>query len=261
MSEGPSGGYLAAILVRAVLAHPESSENRALCALTANYLKSPRAGRLDIQVHVLRSGHRIVRSAITARQDGEIMLTATAALSATNLPETDEWRPVPPDAGEPPPARAREVSADRYRPSEGHWLLPSAELPPVIHRAKLAPRFGSGRFSGIGSPGGAAPATGGWIWLREPQRIDPAYVALCADLWWPASLEPLSKPTQAPTLELAIHFRARLPERGLPAAPVLGRFQASAAIGGLVDEDGALFLADGTLLAQSRQLSVLLPIE
>jgi acyl-CoA thioesterase len=252
---------LAAILVRAVLAHPKSRSDRALCALTANYLKSPRVGPLDIDVHVLRSGRRVVRSAITARQDGEIMVTGTATMSATNLPETDEWCPVPVDAGEPPPARAREVAADRYCPSEGHWLRPPAELPPVIHRAKLAPRFGSGRFSGFRAVDGAAPATGGWITLREPQRIDPAYVALCADIWWPASLEPFSRPTQAPTLELAIHFRAQLPEHGLPAAPVLGHFRATAAIGGLVDEDGALFLADGTLLAQSRQLSMLLPID
>jgi hypothetical protein len=58
-------------------------------------------------------------------------------------------------------------------------------------------------------------------------------------------------------LELAIHFRAEISEPGLPGGALLGHFRANAAIGGLVDEDGVLFGADGTLLAQSRQLSLL----
>jgi hypothetical protein len=40
---------------------------------------------------------------------------------------------------------------------------------------------------------------------------------------------------------------------------VLGRFRTAAAVNGTMEEDGELFLADGTLLAQSRQLALLAP--
>jgi hypothetical protein len=105
-----------------------------------------------------------------------------------------------------------------------------------------------------------SPTAGGWIELAERRPIDAAFVALCTDVWWPPSLEPLSRAAGAPTIDLTIHFRADLPPGGLDPEPVLGRFESSAAIGGLVEEDGVLFLADGTLLAQSRQLALLTPV-
>lgn len=96
--------------------------------------------------------------------------------------------------------------------------------------------------------------------LEEPQPIDAAYAVLCADAWWPPAFEALPKRAVAPTIDLTIHIRADLPPDGLPDQPILGRYRSSASIGGLVEEDGELFLADGTLLAQSRQLALLAPL-
>jgi hypothetical protein len=83
---------------------------------------------------------------------------------------------------------------------------------------------------------------------------------LLADVWWPPSLEPLRAPAIAPTIDLTVHIRADLPRGGLPDQAVLGRFVTSAAVNGTMEEDGELFLADGTLLAQSRQLALLAPL-
>ncbi len=46
----------------------------------------------------------------------------------------------------------------------------------------------------------------------------------------------------------------------VPDQPVLGRFSTAAAAGGLIEEDGVVFAADGTLLAQSRQLALFSPL-
>jgi hypothetical protein len=84
--------------------------------------------------------------------------------------------------------------------------------------------------------------------------------ALCTDVWWPPSLEPLTEPAGAPTIDLTIHFRAELPREGLPDQPLLGHFRSASAGNGFVEEDGLVFAADGTLLAQSRQLALFTPM-
>jgi hypothetical protein len=62
------------------------------------------------------------------------------------------------------------------------------------------------------------------------------------------------------TLDLTIHIRANIPHGGLPHEPVFGRYVSRAALHGLIDEDAELFLPDGTLLAQSRQLALFTPL-
>jgi len=64
-----------------------------------------------------------------------------------------------------------------------------------------------------------------------------------------------------PTIDLTIHFRA--PEAAAiadPDAPVLGVFRSTDAAEGLIEEDGELWSPDGVLLAQSRQLALLVPV-
>ncbi|MDX6684010.1 MAG: hypothetical protein QOF86_138, partial [Baekduia sp.] len=70
----------------------------------------------------------------------------------------------------------------------------------------------------------------------------------------------LTAPAPAPTIDLTIHFRTRLPHPGMaPGAPVLARFSSSTSHGGFFEEDGEIWAPDGTLLAQSRQLALLYP--
>jgi acyl-CoA thioesterase len=60
----------------------------------------------------------------------------------------------------------------------------------------------------------------------------------------------------APTIDLTVHYRAPLP---LPDGPLLGHFTNAVVRDGFFDEDGLLWTADGTLVAQSRQLGLLIP--
>ena len=52
-----------------------------------------------------------------------------------------------------------------------------------------------------------------------------------------------------------MHIRAPLPVKG----PLLARFTTKLVRDGFFEEDGELWAQDGTLVAQSRQLALLLP--
>jgi hypothetical protein len=74
----------------------------------------------------------------------------------------------------------------------------------------------------------------------------------------------LARPTPAPTIDITIHFRTPLPRAPLDGAGVpdphelvLAYTRASAIHEGFFEEDALIWARDGTLLAQSRQLALL----
>lgn len=257
-----NGGYLAAILVRALEAHTRPSGERQLRSLTCHYLRPVTSGALDVTVELLRSGRRISTARVTASQDGRDAIVALAALAVLDLPAAGTWEPAPPAVAPPPGRDAPFADPDSYRrEGAGCWLGPNERMPPMFQRVRVAPRIGGVPFSNRALPPGEAPETGGWIALPEPRPIDAAFVALCTDVWWPPAFQPLGRPAIAPTIDLTIHVRADIPPEGLPDQPVLGWYRSTAAHGGLMEEDAALFLPDGTLLAHARQLAIFMPLE
>lgn len=257
-----NGGYLAAIVVRALLAHADPAGELRLRSLTLHYLRPAGAGELKLHVETVRRGRRITTVRVDAVQAGRAVLTALAALAVPDLPAAGTWLPAPPAAAPAPPREApRLAAADWRRDDDVHWLEVHESAPAISRRVQLAPRFGGVPFSGRRPREGESPQAGGWIALPEPHPVDAAYVALCSDVWWPPGFEPLDRPAVAPTIDLTIHFRADIPPAGLPDQAVLGWFRSSTAQDGLVEEDGLLFLADGTLLAHSRQLAIFMPLE
>ena len=243
---GPNGGYLAAIAVRALEAGLDPAGERRLRSLTLHFLSRPATAPIELHVEAVRSGRRMTFGRLTGRQDGREVLTAQAAFAVPILPEVRSWAPAMPDVGPPPGA--------------GDWAAWQDGLPPLMQRVRIAPRFGGRPFAGRALDPGEAPDSGGWVELVEPRGVDAAFVALCTDVWWPPALEVLTERAGAPTIDLTIHFRAELPPGGLADQPVLGRFRTAAASGGFIEEDGVVFAADGTLLAQSRQLALFVPL-
>jgi acyl-CoA thioesterase len=257
-----NGGYLAAILVRSIEAHGVTGRDRQLRSLTCHYLRPVTTGTLDVHVDVIRTGRRISTVRVTASQNGKEAILALAALAVLDLPAAGTWEPAPPPVAPAPTPDAPSVDPDSYRQDgAGAWLGATDRTPPVFHRVRVAPRIGGVPFSNRPLPPGEAPETGGWIALPEPRPIDAAFIALCADVWWPPAFEPLGRPAIAPTIDLTIHVRADIPPEGLPDQPVLGWYRSTAAHGGLMEEDAALFLPDGTLLAHARQLAIFMPLE
>ncbi len=257
---GPNGGYLAAIVTRAMQEQIAPAGERQLRTLSTHYLRPARPGEVEIEVTTMRAGKRFSTAQATVSQGGKEIITALGAFSVAGLPAAATWTPPLPAVAPAPPRDAGRLPPDEYSRDSDAWIAPTPEMPSIVHRVKIAPRLGGTPFSGRELAPGEAAETGGWIELPAPRAIDAVYVALLADVWWPPSLEPLTTPAIAPTIDLTIHLRADLPPGGLPDQPVLGRFRTSAAVNGTMEEDGELFLADGTLLAQSRQLALLTPI-
>jgi acyl-CoA thioesterase len=191
-------------------------------------------------VTVERAGRTLTSLSARLVQDDRTMVLALAAFAA-DFPTAAEYATPPPDVG-PPPA-------------ELHTVPAGPGVPEIALRIAAAPVFGSGTTGG-----GDEALVGGWLRLAEPRVADAAAVAFYADAWLPAPFALLTTPAPAPTVDLTIHFRTRLPHPGLaPETPVLARFSSSTSHGGFFEEDGAIWAPDGTLLAQSRQLALLFP--
>ena len=91
--------------------------------------------------------------------------------------------------------------------------------------------------------------------------MTPPALAFYADALIPAPFMGIDAPTAAPTIDLTIHFRVALPRTAEPDPRELcfARVRAGLIHEGFFEEDSVIWAADGTVLAQSRQLAILMP--
>jgi acyl-CoA thioesterase len=225
---GPNGGFVAAMLVRAMEAEL-AAPDRQLRSLTVHYPAAPPEGEAEIAVSVERSGRSM--STVSARMSagGRLLALALGAFS------TEYESPLAYDEATMPAVAPPDPMPE-----------PNLDAPmPFAQRWRMAPALGDhGRA-----------VSGGWMAPAEPRPLDAALVVALTDTWFPAPFAVTGKPFAAPTIDLTVHVRAALPR---PAAPVLGEFRSAVSRDGFFEEDGRLWAPDGTLLAQSRQLALAL---
>jgi acyl-CoA thioesterase len=238
---GPHGGYVAAILLKALIEAVDDPE-RAPRSLTIHYASSPEPGPVEIGVRVERRGRSLSTLSARMEQNGKLMALALAAFSVP-------WRA--PDAGEiPMPDLAPADDERRSTPK----LFKGA--PEFTNQLVMQVRVGAMPFAGSGAP----MKIGGWIGFPEERPVDAPALALFCDAWFPPSFIGLSEPAISPTVDLTIHFRRPIPEAACdPAALCLGVFQTRLLHDGFFEEDGVMWAPDGTVLAQSRQLGIIMP--
>jgi acyl-CoA thioesterase len=243
---GPNGGYIAALMLNALTA-TVADPDRAPRSLTLHYLRPPVPGA-PARVHVVveRQGRTLTSLSARMVQGGKPMVLALAAF-ASDFPSAADYAQPAPDVG-PPPA-------------ELHVVPEVPGVPEIALRTALQPLFGAMAEHGVSlAAGGDEALVGGWLRLAEPRVADAAALAFYCDAWLPAPFALLKAPAPAPTVDLTIHFRQRLPLASMgPDDPVLARFTSTTSHGGFFEEDGAIWAPDGTLLAQSRQLALLFP--
>jgi acyl-CoA thioesterase len=231
---GPLGGYVMAILMRGfedAVADPE----RQARSVTMHFLRVPESGPVEVQAKVERTGRSLTTVSGRLEQQGRLIGLAVGAYSKP-------WES-PLLGGAPMPAVGPPEPDDPGRPeTDGR--------PPFTQRLTMQHRFGPPPFSGADRG-----ETGGWIGLREERPLDAPAIAVLADAWFPAPWPRLTALAPAPTIDLTLHFRAPLP---LDEHLLLGRFTNTLVRDGFFDEDGELWAPDGTLVAQSRQLGLLL---
>jgi acyl-CoA thioesterase len=235
---GPNGGYVAAILLRA-LADTVGDPARMPRSLTVHYTSPPAEGEIEIRSVLERAGRSVSTATARLEQGGKLRALALASFGAARPGPPFSQGPFP---EVPPPERA-------------------APFPPSPRPIPIRERYESRLAFGAPFVPSAEAATGGWIRLREdPGPVDAPLLAAYTDAWPPAIFTQLDRTELVggvPTLDLTVHFRAAWPAHLDPRDFVFVAFRSRMARDGFVDEDGEVWTRDGLLLAQSRQLGVM----
>jgi acyl-CoA thioesterase len=233
---GPNGGYLAAIVLRAMTAGLGDPAREAR-SLTCHYLLPPAEGEMRIDVTVERAGRSLSTVSARQTQEGRLCVLAVGAFALAFGSAVDY-------APSAPPAP----------PVEDVPRLPPFPEVPISSQFDVWPTLGAAPFSSADEA-----VTGGWLRFADPQALDAPALAMFADGWLPAPFLLVTEPVGAPTIDLTVHFRAPAVAAAIaPEKPVLAVFRSSMSRDGFFEEDGELWSADGVLLAQSRQLALLL---
>lgn len=236
VGRGPNGGYVAALLLRALDLTVADAE-RSPRSLTIHYLLPPEVGPCRIEAAIERAGRTLTSLTARLMQGGRTCALALAAYSTVrrSITLTDGSMPTVPPPEACPRFEGMPGTLSFARNFDYRWAV------------------GDPPFSGS-----AHARVGGWIRLAERRRADALAAAAFTDAWVPCIFPRVPQPAPAPTIDLTIHFRTRLP---LPnAAPddfYLGVYSSKLAAEGFFEEDSEIWSHDGVLLAQSRQLALL----
>jgi acyl-CoA thioesterase len=236
---GPLGGYVMAFMVRA-LGLAVADPSRQARSVTMHFLRAPVAGPIRVGATVERAGRSLTSVSGRLEQDGRLIGLALGAYSVPWPSPLLDGAPMP----DVDPPQERRGLDDEF-PREGP--------PAFTGKLSMQHRFGDPPWSS--SEHGIA---GGWLGLLEERAVDELAICVLADAWFPAPWPRLKALAPAPTIDLTVHFRAPLP---LPDSLLLGRFESKLVRDGFFEEDGELWTPDGTLIAQSRQLGLLLNAE
>jgi acyl-CoA thioesterase len=248
-ARGPHGGYLAAILLRA-LTEAADDQARPPRSLTIHYARVPAPGPVRIRTVLERKGRSLSTLSARMEQDGKLIALALSAFSiAWEAPEMAEL-PMPSVAGPDP---------ERATPKQLLDPIEEGLAPAFLKHLVLQPRIGALPFSGSDVPMEAAV----WLGLADPTRpLDSIALALFSDVGIPPPFMRLREPASASTIDLTVHFRSGLPaaEERDPTELCLARLRTRVIHEGFFESDGAIWAADGSVLAHSRQLAILMPI-
>ncbi|MFN2612725.1 MAG: acyl-CoA thioesterase [Solirubrobacterales bacterium] len=236
---GPLGGYVMAIVMRGLALAVADAERQAR-SVTMHFLRVPDQGPVTVRASVEREGRSLSTVSGRIEQEGKLIGIALGAYSKPWEGPLLDDSPIP-EVADPDPLDAASKEA------RGRGDAPQ---PPFLERMVMQHRLGEMPFTSA-----ARGLVGGWLGLAEERPLDELAIAVLADAWFPAPWPKLAELAAAPTIDLTIHFRSPLPAAG---RLLLGRFENTYVRDGFFDDNGQLWSADGTLVAQSRQLGLLL---
>jgi acyl-CoA thioesterase len=240
---GPHGGYLAAIILRALI-ETVADPSRSPRSLTIHYARAPKPGPVSIRTVLEREGRSLSTLSARVEQDGALIALVLAAFSVPwSAPELADLQM--PDVA--PAEAGREAGT-----------LRAHGAPPFTNHLVLQPRIGAFPFTGSEQP----MEIGGWLGLAEPRPIDALSLAFFSDALFSPPFIRLTQPATSPTVDLTIHFRTSLPHvmNPDPDELCLARFRTGLLHEGFFEEDGVIWSADGAVLTQSRQLAIVMAL-
>jgi acyl-CoA thioesterase len=230
----PNGGYLMALAASALRQqHPNHPDP---LSVTVHYLR-PGLGdaACDVKTSLVRTGKTISTGRATLSQEGTDRLEMLAAFGdLSTVGDVPLTIPAPPI---PTPEQCIGRSGEAQGVSLG--ILDRLEI--RLHPDEARPgELGKGQISG-------------WVRFRDGRPPDALSALLFADALPPAIFGLLGLVGWVPTIELTVHVRRR-PAPGW----IQAQFKTQDMADGKMIEDGHLWDSQGHLIAQSRQLALLL---
>ncbi|OED44277.1 hypothetical protein AB833_01860 [Chromatiales bacterium (ex Bugula neritina AB1)] len=237
----PNGGYLLACLLRAMATLVP--DTLAPVAVTTHYLRPGLAGKpADLHVNVVRLGRRTATVTGTMEQEGKPRITCTATFghleSDTDNNTSSTKRNL---AIAPPDLPSPQECISRLE------LVQGVDLP-IMSRLDIRV---DPRYAGSGVRDEAVIT--GWLKFSDDRPTDILALPLFCDSFPPSVFTLYGPIGWVPTIELSIHIRRR-PHPGW----IKGAFTTNDLTGDLFIEDGMLWDENDQLVAQSRQLQMIL---
>ena len=230
---GPSGGYVAAIALRAA---GEATAFPRPVSYACQFLRVARFDTIDVQVESLQAGKRTEALRVTLRQDDQLVLVAQVWAAGENEGMVHDHVPAP-DVPDPDTLR----SLDELRPTPVHPFFRNFEQRPIGWQEA------EDRVPG-------EPEIEAWYRFRPRARAEDPFVDAVRSLilidtfTWPATYGAHpegSSPWIAPNLDLYVRFH-----RDASAHEWLyERGRADLAAGGLIAATGSVWSPDRKLVA------------
>jgi acyl-CoA thioesterase len=236
IGDNPNGGYLVATALRALQAlspqHPDP------LTVTAHYLRPGIAGvPCQVITENLRTGRTLSTGRATLLQEGKSRIEVLAGFG--DLTPTGDENPVLSIAA--PKIPTPEDCPERSGEEQGVDL-------PLLNRLDIRIHPDEARAGNAGQA-----QVSGWIRFSDGLAPDSLASVLFADAFPPSVFGLLGVVGWVPTLELTVHVRRR------PAPGWLqGRFRTEDLADGRMVEDGQLWDENGDLIAQSRQIALVM---
>jgi len=236
IQNNPNGGYLLGIALQALRTLGPHSDP---ITVSTHYLRPGTSGMdCEVKTSLVRSGRTLTTGRATLSQGGKDRIEVLAGFSDLSVQAHS-------DAAieiEPPEMPAPEHCKKRSGELQGVELAINSRVDMRVHPDYFA----------RGEVGRAEMR--GWVRFADGRDPDSLSLPLFCDAFPPSLFGQFGEVGWVPTVELTVHVRRR-PEPGW----ILGRLVTNDLHRGRMIEDGTFWDEGGNLVAQSRQIGLLLP--
>lgn len=230
----PNGGYLLALLGRAATA---GSGRAHVLSASAQYLRAPAPGPVELEATVLRPGRGLTHVHARMRQGDQTCVEALLGTGELDDTSRADWTAPTTPPPSIPSSEAVRVPAVTPTGAEAA-VMGQVAIDLDVDTAGLAPDAPTGRGE-----------IAGWLALPGDAAFDDAALLYALDALPPASFT-VAATGWVPTLSMTVYVRA-LPAPG----PVHIRARAATISGGRVDETVWIHDSLDRLVAQGSQLA------
>jgi acyl-CoA thioesterase len=230
---GPFGGITAAVMLQAVIQHPDRLGNP--LSLTVNFCAGVAEGAFEVFAKPARTNRSTQHWQIELVQSDKIIITATAVTATRRNTFSSNESPMP--------VVTAAQSLQRAQPAKLPWT----------HRYDM--RSITGYLPTVWDNIEGDTLTQMWVRDVQERGIDFTSIAAMADCFFPRVYLRRKTFVPAGTVSMTVYFHADVVElNALGNAFIFGQAKAQCFFNGFFDQNAQLWSETGTLLATSHQV-------